>query len=169
LREWRGLRKLGGMNASIRHIFISPGHNYNGHHGVPPSEHASVEVAEVRCLAGRGLEGDRFLDFKPDFKGQVTFFAWETYVSLCAQFGIVGKSVAVFRRNVITEGLDLPSLVGVEFELQGVRFLGTQESAPCHWMNDAFCPGAEAAMSGRGGLRAKILSDGVLRAGGAAG
>ena len=151
------------MSARIRHIFISPGHNYFGHHEQPAGENAVVEVAEVRCLAGRGLEGDRFLDFKPDYKGQVTFFAWETYVRLCAQFGVAGKSPAVFRRNVVTEGLDLNALIGVEFELCGVRFLGTQESTPCHWMDDAFCPGTEEAMRGHGGLRAKILSDGVLR------
>ncbi len=159
------MRKLGGMSARIRHIFISPGHNFFGHHGEPAGEHAIVEVPEVRCLAGRGLEGDRFLDFKADYKGQVTFFEWEAYVSLCAQFGVQGESPALLRRNIITEGLDLNALIGVEFELQGVRFLGTQESTPCHWMNDAFCAGAEAAMAGRGGLRAKILSDGVLRAG----
>ncbi len=36
---------------------------------------------------------------------------------------------------------------------------------PCHWMNTAIAPGAEAALQGRGGLRARILSNGILRAG----
>jgi hypothetical protein len=30
-------------------------------------------------------------------------------------------------------------------------------------MNQAFCEGAESAMKGRGGLRARILTDGLLR------
>jgi hypothetical protein len=30
-------------------------------------------------------------------------------------------------------------------------------------MNQAFAPGAEAALKNRGGLRAKILTDGLLR------
>jgi MOSC domain-containing protein YiiM len=47
--------------------------------------------------------------------------------------------------------------------VQGVRFLGTQESTPCYWMNQAFAEGAEEALKGHGGLRAKILSDGILR------
>jgi len=152
------------MNARIRHIFISPGHNFVGRHGQTPDEHATLDVPEVRCIAGSGLEGDRYFDFKDDYKGQVTFFAWETYERMCAQFGVHDRPPSVFRRNIITEGLDLNALIGVEFELQGVRFLGTQESAPCHWMNTAFAEGAEAALEGRGGLRAKILSDGVLRA-----
>ena len=147
----------------IRHIFISPGHNFVGRHGQPPGEHATMEVPQVRCIPGRGLEGDRYFDFKDDYKGQVTFFARETYESICAQFGVHDKQPGVFRRNIITGGLDLNALIGMEFELQGVRFLGTQESAPCHWMNTAFAEGAEEALKGRGGLRAKILTDGVLR------
>jgi MOSC domain-containing protein YiiM len=158
-------RKLPKMSARIRHIFISPGHNFIGRHGLPPGEHPVVDVPEVRCLAGRGLEGDRFLDFKDDYKGQVTFLAWETYEQMCERFGVRDKGPAVFRRNVITEGMDLNALIGVEFELQGVRLFGTQECAPCHWMNSAFAEGAEAALKGHGGLRARILSDGVLRAG----
>lgn len=147
----------------IRHIFISPGHNFVGHHGKPPGDSATIEVSEARCLAGRGIEGDRYLDFKEDYKGQVTFFAREVYERLCAQFGVRDKSPGVLRRNIITEGADLNALIGTEFEVQGVRFLGTQESAPCNWMNTAFAPSAEEALKGRGGLRAKILTDGVLR------
>ena len=149
----------------IRHIFISPGHNFVGHHGKPPSGHPSLDVPEVRLLAGRGIEGDRYCDFKDDYKGQVTFFASEVYERLCAQFGIRDKSPDIFRRNIITEGVDLNALIGTEFEVQGVRFLGTQECAPCHWMNTVFAEGAEEALKGHGGLRAKILNDGVLRVG----
>ncbi len=147
----------------IRQIFISPGHNFVGHHDKPPGEHAALDVREARLLAGRGIEGDRYLDFKDDYKGQVTFFEQEVYERICAQFGIRDKGPEIFRRNIITEGVDLNALIGTEFEVQGVRFLGTQESAPCHWMNAAFADGAEEALKGHGGLRAKILSDGVLR------
>jgi MOSC domain-containing protein YiiM len=156
------------MAARVRHIYISPGHNFFGHHGEPAGAYPTIEVPEVRCVAGRGLEGDRFFDFKEDFKGQATLFAIETYERLCAELGVSGKDPGVFRRNIITEGLDLASLIGSEFELQGVRFLGTQESAPCHWMNEAFAPGAEKALSGHGGLRVRVLTSGVLRAEGVA-
>jgi MOSC domain-containing protein YiiM len=149
----------------IRHLYLSRGHNYFGHHGMAPGEHEIIEAPEVHCLAGRGLEGDRFCDYKADYKGQITFFSWEVYRSLAAQFGRPETPPSVFRRNVITEGVDLNTLIGREFEIQGVRFFGTQECAPCHWMDEAFAPGAEAALQGRGGLRAAIFTDGVLRAG----
>ena len=124
-----------------------------------------VECAEVKCVAGRGLEGDRFFDFKENYKGQVTFFANEVYEQLCAEFAVWDRPASVFRRNIITAGADLPGLIGKEFEVQGVRFFGTAESAPCEWMNLAFAAGAEEWLKGRGGLRAKILTDGMLRVG----
>ena len=125
-----------------------------------------IECEEIHCLAGRGIEGDRFLDFNADYKGQVTFFSNEVYEEVCAKFDVRDKPASAFRRNIIVEGADLNALIGREFAVQGVRFLGTQESAPCHWMNTAFAPGAEEALKGRGGLRAKVLCDGVLRVSG---
>jgi MOSC domain-containing protein YiiM len=70
---------------------------------------------------------------------------------------------------VITAGVDLLKLVGEDFEIQGVRFRGTEHCRPCYWMNRAIAPGAEDFLKGRtgGGLRARILSDGIVRANGA--
>lgn len=147
----------------IKHLYISVGHNYFGHHGRAASTHDVLECEEIRCIAGRGIEGDRFLDFKTDYKGQITFFGHEVYEDLCRTLGITDRSPGVFRRNVITADIDLNTLIGREFEIQGVRFAGTEESRPCYWMNEAFGPGAEQALRGRGGLRARILTDGVLR------
>lgn len=147
----------------LLHLYISLGHNYRGHHGRPAGTHCIRELKEIRCVAGRGIEGDRYFDQAPDFKGQITFFADEVYQDLRGQFDQQDKPPSVFRRNVITRGADLNSLIGREFEVQGVRFFGVETCKPCYWMDHAFCPGAEAALQGRGGLRARILSDGVLR------
>ena len=147
----------------ISALFISPGHNYFGRYGKSPGEHPMLEADEIHCVAGCGIKGDRFYEFKPDYKGQITFFELETYKKICSHFNLHEKSPAVFRRNVITLGIDLNALIGVEFDIQGVRFVGTGESAPCEWMNLAFAPGAEEFLKGKGGLRARILSSGVLR------
>lgn len=147
----------------ITHLYLSPGHNFFGHHGAEAGEHPTEEKREIRCLEGRGIEGDRFLDFKTDYKGQITFFAEEIYDELCARFGVWDRPPSAFRRNVITRGVDLNALIGKEFEIQGVRFLGMSECSPCAWQDQAFAPGTEKALQGRGGLRAKILTDGVLR------
>lgn len=64
----------------IRHIYVSSGHNFKGHHGREPHSNPVVELQEVECVAGKGLVGDRYFDREPDYKGQVTFFEWEVYV-----------------------------------------------------------------------------------------
>lgn len=149
-------------HAELVHLYLSSGHNYFGHHGRPAGGHPLIEVSELRCVAGRGLVGDRFFDFKPDYRGQITFFALETHEDLLRQLGGTHRSCSVYRRNVITRGLDLNALIGEEFEIQGVRFRGSEEARPCAWMNEAFGPGAEDALEGRGGLRARILTSGTL-------
>lgn len=149
----------------IDRLVLSPGHNFVGHHGQPPGEAPPVDLEEVECVAGRGLRGDRYFDHKPDYKGQITFFALETYDALIQTLGVPGGRPEALRRNVFTRGADLLALVGREFALQGVRFLGTEECRPCYWMDRAVGPGAEAFLRGRGGLRARILTCGVLRRG----
>jgi MOSC domain-containing protein YiiM len=147
----------------IRHLFISPGHNFFGRHEQPAGNHPTIEVAEIECVAGRGIKGDRFFDFKENYKGQVTFFAQEIFAAMCAELKLSGKSPGDSRRNIVIEGADLNLLVGQEFEIQGIKFRGTAECSPCHWMDAAFAPGAEHFLQRRGGLRAQILSDGKLR------
>jgi MOSC domain-containing protein YiiM len=149
----------------IRQIFISPGHNFVGRYGQPPGTFPLVEVSEVECVAGRGLRGDRYLDFRENYKGQITFFPFEVFEKLCANFGINDKPAGVLRRNLIVSGVDLLSLIGQEFEIQGVKFRGTQHCAPCDWMNIAFAPGAEQFLKDNAGLRAQILSDGLITVG----
>jgi MOSC domain-containing protein YiiM len=148
---------------TVEHIYISPEHNYFGHHGQPAGTSPIVELDEASLVAGKGIEGDRFFGWKEDYKGQITFFSHEVYQDVCASLGVTDVPPSVFRRNVIVSGIDLNSLIDQEFELQGIRFRGICECSPCHWMDEAFHPGAESALKGRGGLRARILTSGILR------
>jgi len=157
-----GLAESHSAGIRIVRLFLSPGHNFFGRHGRAPAENPILERARIHCVAGCGIEGDRFFDHQDNYKGQITFFALEVFEELCAQFAVTGKSPAVARRNVITAGVDLNSLVGAEFTVQGVRFAGVEECRPCYWMDRVIAPGAEAALRGRGGLRARILTDGEL-------
>ena len=147
----------------ICHLYISAGHNFVGHHGREPDSYPMIEVPMIECVTGRGIRGDRYFDFKDDYKGQITFFSLEVFDDLCGTLGSQDCSPALVRRNVMTRDVDLNELIGQNFEVQGVRFYGTQECRPCYWMDHAVAPGAEEFLKGRGGLRAKILSDGELR------
>jgi MOSC domain-containing protein YiiM len=147
----------------ICHLYISPGHNFFGHHGREPDDYPAVEVPVIECVTGHGIRGDRFFDYQNDYKGQISFFSLEVFDDLCGALGSQDCSPALVRRNVITRDVDLNKLIDQEFEIQGVRFYGTGECRPCYWMDRAIAPGAEEFLKGRGGLRAKILSDGELR------
>jgi hypothetical protein len=135
---------------TIQHIFISPGHNYFGRPKAGPGEHPTPDVDAVEARTGLGLVGDR-------------------YYAVPAQFGLARLSPAIMRRNIVTQGVNLNQLLGHEFELDFgdhlIRFAGTKACSPCGWMDAAIAPGAWKFLKGRGGLRARVLSDGVIRKG----
>ncbi|HEY5915282.1 MAG TPA: molybdenum cofactor biosysynthesis protein [Verrucomicrobiae bacterium] len=148
----------------VCHLFVSPGHNFFGHHDRPAGQHPVLEREEIECVAGRGIRGDRFFGYQEDYKGQITFFASEVFAELRRELGLPDAHPSGTRRNVITSGAALNSLVGQEFEIQGIRFAGIEECRPCYWMNNAFRhEKAEMWLKGNGGLRARILTDGILR------
>lgn len=158
LPEWR---------AELLEIWISRGNDFRGHHGGPRGQHGIENVPEVECVAGMGLKGDRYFGYKPDFKGQVTFFDADAVQALRDEFQRPDLSAGEFRRNLIVRGIDLSAWVGKRFVFQGIAFEGSEECKPCYWMDEAVAPGAEEFLKSRfrGGLRARILSDGTLRIG----
>lgn len=154
--EWR---------AELLEIWISPGNDFRGHHGMARGEHGIESVSEVECVAGMGLKGDRYFGYKPDFKGQVTFFDADAVQAVRDEFHLPDLSSGEFRRNLIVRGVDLSAWVGKRFRFQGIEFEGSEECRPCYWMDEAVAPGAEEFLKSRfrGGLRARILTDGRLR------
>ena len=157
------------MQAVIQHLFTSPGHNFYGHHGQPAGTHPIESRGSIELVAGRGIKGDRFFDWKEDYKGQVTFIDTRIIAKVRAHSGNPDLPAAAFRRNVVIEGLDLNALIGKQFRLGGVLLEGSEECKPCYWMDEA-CgkPGTESLMKGHGGLRCRILESGILSCGAAA-
>jgi len=149
----------------IRQIFISSEHNYFGHHGCAADDYPLVEVPQIACVAGHGIRGERFYDYRDNYKGQITFFSLDVFEKLTRHFGLTDKSPGALRRNVIVSGVDLNELIGEEFSIQGVRLRGTAHCKPCYWLDQAVVPGTEKFLEGNGGLRAQILSDGVIAVG----
>ncbi len=155
------------MDILIHHIFVSQDHNFVGHHGKAPSNNKILDRETVECIAGKGIKGDRFFDYKPDWKGQITFFNMAIYENVIEKFGkqLVNSRPSAFRRNVLTSGVDLNDLIGKEFSIGGVSFSGVEECKPCYWMDQACCQGVHEFLKGNGGLRAKIVSSGSLMRG----
>ena len=126
-------------------------------------------VAEVRAVPGRGLEGDRYFNHSGTFSKahedrQLTLIEIEAIEALKQEFKIefgLGDS----RRNVVTSGVPLNHLVGKEFWIGEVKVRGLRLCEPCSHLqklaNEKVLPG----LVHRGGLRAQILSEGMIRVG----
>jgi len=150
------------MKATIKHLYISPDHNYFGRYGLDSLKHPIVECDSLELVAGSGIVSDRFFDYEPDYKGQITFFDWAVYKKVASKFEVDGLVPSVFRRNVMVEGINLNDLIGKRFRINGMEFTGSCECSPCFWMNEAVADGTEKFLRGQGGLRARIISGGSL-------
>jgi molybdopterin synthase catalytic subunit len=152
-------------DAELREIWISTGNDFRGRHEKGRLDHGISGVSEVECVAGMGLRGDRYFGYKPDFKGQVTFFDAAVVQAVRDQFAQPDLSSSVFRRNLIVLGIDLAAWQSRKFRFQGIDFEASEECKPCYWMDQVVGPGAEEMLkvNCRGGLRARVLSSGILR------
>lgn len=151
------------MQATILHLFTSPGHNFYGHHGKAAGRHPIESHTSIELVAGRGIRGDRFFDWKDDYKGQITFIDARIIERIRAHSGNPELPAEAFRRNVVIQGIDLNDLIGKQFRVGGILLEGSEECSPCYWMDKA-CgkPGTEDLMKGQGGLRCRILGSGSL-------
>jgi MOSC domain-containing protein YiiM len=125
---------------------------------------------EIRALEGTGLEGDRYAtevgrySDRPGPHRQVTFVEREVITAVTTECGVeLGEDET--RRNLVTEGVPLLHLIGQTFRVGDVVFRGIKSAPPCAYLEELTRPGVRAALVNRGGLRAEIVSGGMLRIG----
>ena len=125
----------------------------------------------VRAVPGRGLEGDRYFHgigtfspapHKPDY--EVTLIQKEHLDKFQMAFALAFTSKDA-RRNLVSEGVDLNSLVGKDFNVGSVRLRGIRLCEPCNYLAKNTSPAILQGLVHKGGLRAQILSEGVIRVG----
>ena len=142
-----------------------------GLHVAPEAGAPMRSVTEARAVPGRGLEGDRYFagtgyySPKPSHGGrEVTLIEIEAVEAVSSELDL--KLVAAeTRRNIATSGVPLNHLVDREFLVGGVRLLGTRLCEPCKYLEGLTRPGVMGGLVHRGGLRARILTDGIIRVG----
>ena len=69
------------------------------------------------------------------------------------------------RRNIVTEGVSLNDLAGKEFYVGEVRIRGIRLCEPCTYLAKISFPETLKGLVHKGGLRAQILSEGMIRVG----
>ena len=126
-------------------------------------------VNEAKAISGKGLDGDRyalqqgtFSKPLPDF--ELTLIEAEAIEALQRDYGVeVAPGEA--RRNVVTRNVPLNHLVGREFHLGGVKVRGIRLCEPCEHLEGIVGRSVIKGLRHRGGLRAQILTDGIIRVG----
>ncbi len=138
---------------------------------VTPEARADPEERhEVRAVAGRGLEGDRYFEGtgtwskKTGPHRQVTLIEAEAVEAVRRDQGL-DLAPGRIRRNIVTEGVALNHLVEREFTVGEARFRGIKLCEPCGHLERLTAPGVEEAFLHRGGLNAEILEGGTIRVG----
>jgi hypothetical protein len=133
----------------------------------PAAEAPAVLVDEAHAERGRGLEGDRYYEQRGTFSNphargiDLTLIEDEVVDELALRSG--GFGVGDARRNIVTRGVDLNALVGRRFRIGEVECLGQRLCEPCAHLERLTAPGVLRALVHRGGLRADILTSGVIR------
>jgi len=143
------------MNSRLSAIYISPTATVLPH-----------SVSEVQARANRGLVGDRYHENAGTFSGaepqgpgrEVTLIEGEVLAEL-------QLSAEEARRNLVTEGIRLNELVGRQFRVGEVLIEGVRLCPPCTHLDRVTGKQLLKPLADRGGLRANVLSDGVIRAG----
>ena len=155
---WRGLQPSAAWNGSVVNLYIAP-----------EAAGPMLPVSQVRAFADRGLEGDRFFREswtaaqRPD---KALSLIEEEVLEMAAaedQVSITGDQT---RRNIVTRGVPLIELLDREFMIGKVMMRGIRLFEPCgHLEKVSKVPGIFRALENRSGLKAAILSDGVIHTG----
>lgn len=129
-----------------------------------------LAAVEVAVIGKAGLEGDRYaagvgsFSRYPGAGRAVTLIEAEVIEEVLAATDLDltdGRS----RRNIVTRGVRLLSLMGRRFRLGTALLHGDRPADPCAVLERHIGPGLMEALKGRGGLRATVLEAGEVRLG----
>jgi len=141
-------------------------------------------LSEAELVAGKGIVGDRWYREKSDQEGnRVSWGAPKMELTLVEAEQIEHFNTAMelrveaydVRRNIVTRGVSLNDLVGVEFMVGEVCVRGIELCEPCKHLADRLAsqlsnspvaaPDIIEGLTYRAGLRACIGTSGTIRIG----
>lgn len=130
------------------------------------------ENPSANLVPGKGIEGDRYFNqtgtFSKQLKGEphaeLTLIQKEAIDAFNNEFD-QSHAYSDFRRNIVTTGVSLNELVGEEFKIGDVSLLGIKLCEPCKHLAETVNSLILPHMIGRSGLRAQILTGGIIHKG----
>jgi MOSC domain-containing protein YiiM len=137
---------------------------------IAPAAKAHMQCIQlVEAIPGLGLEGDRYAlkqgtFYKPEPAFELTLIEAEAIEAIKREYEI-SMPAGDARRNVVTRGVALNHLVGREFTIGGVKIRGIRLCEPCSHLQALTELPVIKALQHRGGLRAQILTAGMIHVG----
>lgn len=125
---------------------------------------------EIRVIPGEGIEGDRYARSKrpPNLHHggghEITLVESEAIEALERDYKI-HLEPGQTRRNLTTRGVPLNHLVDREFLVGEVRLRGVRLCEPCSHLERLLDKPIVPGLRHRGGLRAEVLTEGLIRVG----
>lgn len=127
----------------------------------------TVSVDQVHVLPGLGIEGDRYFKKTVNSDGnsksgrEITLIEMEAIESMRDMDGLQITPDQT-RRNIVTRGIALNDLVGQLFYIGNIQLRGVRLCEPCQYLANQTDPRILSAMVHRGGLRADIVTEGII-------
>ena len=132
-------------------------------------------LAEARCVAGRGIEGDRYFNGtgtyspKADVR-EITLIEQEVLDALWRndpplQGGPISLQPGQHRRNLTVWGVPVNHLVGRRFRVGEVVLRGGRLNFPCKYLEKLLNRAVFLPLFNRSGLNCSIERSGVIRPG----
>jgi MOSC domain-containing protein YiiM len=136
----------------------------------PAAAAPMVRAEAVPAVPGVGLAGDRYAlgggtwAAYPLQEKQVTLIDADEVAAVAAEVG-VPLSPGLTRRNLVTCGIALPSLVGQYFAVGEVLLFGTKRCPPCTHLERLTGWKLVKALAARGGVNAAVFGGGTVAEG----
>jgi MOSC domain-containing protein YiiM len=125
-------------------------------------------VVEARAVENGGLRGDRYKEGTGYWTPygdvcQVTFIEGEDLDEIEREYGLRVKH-GEHRRNIITRGVRLGDLSGSRFRIGEAVLEYDRPRPPCKHIQDMTEPGMTRVLRRRGGICARVVEGGRIRA-----
>jgi MOSC domain-containing protein YiiM len=147
---------LRGESVKVERIFISP-----------KKRTEQIDCESISVQFGMGIKGDRNFGKNRHSGQNITLVEAEEIELFCDEHSRL-LDLSLLRRNIVTRGIKLNELTGVEFRIGEVRLRGVELCEPCVVVgnilrSDSFSKAAVVKhWVNRGGLRSDVLSDGEI-------
>ena len=123
------------------------------------------EISEIEVMSGKGILGDRHFRDYNGHKGQITLIEKENIDYYNNKYK-TEISYIDFRRNIITEGVELNNLIKKEIEIGTVKIFPYELCRPClHLEKMVHGKDIIKEFIRRGGLRCEVLVSGKIKIG----